>query len=71
MPGREVAALVSFSSHVSKLYTLTKWPVWLQIIPSFEVRAVVRFLQADEMGQNDSHHRYNKCHVTSNKARHS
>jgi hypothetical protein len=30
----EVAALVSFSIHVSKLYKHTKWPVPLKIIPS-------------------------------------
>jgi hypothetical protein len=31
----EVAALVSFCVHVSKLYSRTKWPVWLKVIPNY------------------------------------
>jgi hypothetical protein len=34
MSSSEVAALVSFSIHMSQLYKQTKWPMWLKIIPS-------------------------------------
>jgi hypothetical protein len=54
---REVAVLVSFSIHVSKLYKQTKKASVIENYLKFEVCMLVRVLQAERLSDSEIHRR--------------